>query len=122
MTMRRFVALPLLAIGAAACSHYEIPASHVTAPSTSIQNAQAAGAHTTNPESAARLQMAKDELAAARQLDRSGKKRSADLMYLRADTDARIASSGAYERAVTDEARSIQEQIHAIQTPQAPSR
>jgi hypothetical protein len=114
--MRWLFALPPVLL-LACSSGYKIPQSHVNAPHASIGAAEQQGA-ATSPDASSRLNLAKSELHAADRLVKDGQKRSADLMYLRADADARLAAAIAQgETAVSDtqriqrEARDLEAQV-----------
>jgi|GEM_PF-1715734 len=107
------VALAPLLI-AAACSGYEVPSSHVRAARSSIGVAERQGVSSV-PAAANRLAVAERELATAHRLSERGDKRSADLMYLRADADARLATSMAQNVRATAETQQILRQAQQIQ-------
>ncbi len=111
--MRWSVAL-LPALLATACSSYKIPQSHVQAPQASIGAAEQQGAASV-PDASARLNVAKRELSAAKQLDKQGDKRSADLMYLRSDADARLASAMAQDSTATADTQRIMQEAQQVQ-------
>ncbi len=108
--MKWILALAPLAIG---CGGYDIPQSHVQAASASITSAEQAGA-TQVPGAAERLMLAKHELGIANRMAKDGKNRSADLMYLRADADARLALLTAQDHSVASEAQQLDQQIQLL--------
>ncbi len=111
----------LLLLLGAGCGGYKIPASHVNAPPASIAAAERAGAdRSTN--AAQQLQTARTELDTANRLSQKGDKRRADLMYLRADTDAQIALATAQDDNLSSQARQIQQQIQQLRGSQSEPR
>lgn len=110
--MSRMLALIPLAL-ILGCSEYTIPPEHISAGNTSVQKAdQADFSHSS--DAASRLALAKEELATARKLQATGDGRGADLMYLRADADARLAMSTAQQQSLVDEARQVQDQARQL--------
>jgi hypothetical protein len=106
--------IPLvLAMG---CSSYTIPTQHISAPHATIQKAEQMPV-TNSQEATDRLALAKRELDAARTLQAKGQDRHADLMYLRADADARVAMSTAEEQGIAAEAANIQQQVRELRSP-----
>ncbi len=103
----------LLVLAACGGSSYRIPQSHVEAPRQSIAAAQQQGG--LDPRSADRLELAKYELMTANRLAHEGDGRRADLMYLRADTDARIAAASAQGQKASAETARIQSDAMRIQ-------
>lgn len=99
---------------AAACSGYKVPNSHVQAARSSIGMAERQGVSSV-PAAANRLAIAESELLAAHRLSQSGDKRSADLMYLRADVDARLAASMAQNVHATAETQHILQEAQQIE-------
>jgi hypothetical protein len=111
--MRWYAALsPLLLI--ACSSGYQIPQSHVQAPYTSIGAAEQQGVASVLGASE-RLDRAKQELNTANRMATTDNKRGADLMYLRADTDARVASALAQNSATSAETQRIQQEATRVQ-------
>jgi hypothetical protein len=102
----------VLAVG---CSEYTIPPQHISAPQVSIQRAEMMPV-TNDMEAVNRLALAKRELAQAQSLQAAGQNRHADLMYLRADTDARLAMSTATERGITAEAQQVHERVRELRS------
>jgi hypothetical protein len=100
---------------AMSCGGYTIPAQHIQAPQASIQRAEQMPV-TNSTEAASRLALAKQELAEAKRLQAAGEDRHADLMYLRADADARVAMSTAHEQSLSAEAQHIQEHVRALRS------
>ena len=100
----------VLAMG---CSEYTIPAQHISASQQSIQRANQTSV-TNDSEAAIQLSTAKRELAEARTLQAAGENRHADLMYLRADADARLAMSTARQRGISAEAQQVREQVREL--------
>jgi hypothetical protein len=111
--MKWILALAPLAIGCG--GGYNIPASHVQAAPQSIAAAETVGASTT-PGAAERLTLAKHELTNAQRLAHHGHKREADLMYLRADSDAQLAMLTAQDHSVVSEAQQLDRQIQQLRT------
>ncbi len=112
--MTRMLALIPLALFLG-CSEYVIPAEHVSAGNTSVQKAdQADFSH--SPDAASRLALAKEELATARKLQATGDGRGADLMYLRADADARLAMATAQQQSIAFEAQQVRDQARQLRT------
>jgi hypothetical protein len=111
--MKWILALAPLAIGCG--SGYQIPASHVQAAPQSIAAAETVGASTT-PGAAERLTLAKHELAAAQRMAHHGDARGADLMYLRADADARVAMLTAQNHSVVSESQQLDQQIQQLRS------
>jgi hypothetical protein len=110
--MRWFVALsPLVLL---ACSRgYSIPQNHVNAPHASIGAAEKQGAANV-PDALERLDLARTELRAADRMAKDGQKRSADLMYLRADADARVAGAIAQGQTAVSDTRQIDRQAREV--------
>jgi hypothetical protein len=115
--MRWFAVLsPLLLV--ACSSGYQIPQSHVEAPHASIGVAEQQGVASV-PDASARLSRAKQELDTANRLaSRTGRtdRRAADLMYLRADADARVASAIAQSETSVADTQRIDREAQQIQT------
>jgi hypothetical protein len=106
--MRLSVALlPLLLVGCAT-STYAIPKSHIVAPYASIGAAEQAGVAQV-PGPATRLEYARRELMQANALLKQGEGRQADLMYLRADADARTATALARAEMATAETKRMRD-------------
>ena len=117
--MKRSLEL-ILVVLAMGCSEYTIPAQHISAPHASIQRADRMPV-TNSREATDRLALAKRELDAAQALQANGQNRHADLMYLRADADARLAMSTSEEQGITAEALKVQNQVRALRSaPQQP--
>lgn len=113
--MRLSVALlPLLLVGCGAAT-YAIPKSHIDAPYASIGAAEQNGAGQV-PAAANRLAYARHELAQANALLKSGSGREADLMYLRADADARTAAALARVGMATAETKRIRDDAQRMQS------
>jgi hypothetical protein len=110
--MKWILLLAPLAIGCG--SGYQIPASHVQAAPSSIAMAEQLGASNV-PGAAERLNLARQELASANKMAHKGDKRGADLMYLRADADAQLASTTAQDHGVVSEAQQLDQQIKQLQ-------
>lgn len=100
---------------AAACSTYKVPTSHVAAARSSIGVAEQQGVSRV-PAAANRLALARSELLAAHRLAQRGDRRSADLMFLRADADARLAASMAQNVHTTAETQRILQEVQQIQS------
>ncbi len=110
--MRPIMALlPIVVL--AGCSHYTIPPQHVAGAQNAVATADQVGA-SNSPDGASRLAQAKEELAMAQRLDAKGEKRHADLMYLRAEADARVSVAAAKQDNLSSEAQRIQEQIRVL--------
>ena len=116
--MRWVLAIVPIAIG---CGGYTIPQETVNAPRVAIASAEGSGAERT-PTAARRLELARGELATANKLAKQGKTRRADLVYQRAEADARVAQAVALDSTVSAQARAIDEQISALRgaLPESP--
>jgi hypothetical protein len=106
--------LPVLVLLLAGCagSTYAIPKSHIDAAYGSLGAAERFGV----AETQGRLDQANRELAQANDLLARGHTRQADLMYLRADTDARIVVAQAARIRATAETRRLRGQAQRVQS------
>jgi hypothetical protein len=108
--MKSSLALLLPLLAGCAGSGYMIPKSHID---SAYQAVGAAQQRVTGPSD--RLDRAKSELSEADRLLRHGNARKADLMYLNADADARIASAQAIQASAAADAQRLHGQVQEVQ-------
>lgn len=112
--MRWFAALSPLVLVACGSTAHQIPQSHVEAPVASIGAAEQQGVAGV-PDANRRLDRAKQELATAKRAASQGDTRKADLLYLRADADARMAMAIAQDLGAVADTQRIDRQAQEVQ-------
>lgn len=117
MTKTPLLTMTLLAMaGAVACGSATLPAARMASTQSSIGAATAVGARQ-NPTAALHLQYAQEEYAQAQNLSRDGEGERAEVVLLRAEADAQLAT----EITRRDQARSAANGARTETNPPAPT-
>lgn len=118
--LSRAIALFALGIGTTGCAAKT--ALHTETSTAAIRSAEELGAPGV-PQAALHLQLAREELKAATELQENGDKEEAASMLLRAEADAELAIALSQADAERTEALTAMERVHTLQNenPYAPA-
>jgi hypothetical protein len=108
---------PILLALAGCGGEYGVPASHVANARNAIAAAEGAGA-AQRPRADVHLRLAHAELSNARVELQRGDDRTADMLLLRAKSDADLAMALAQEASAKREAQNVIDRIKAVTAPQ----